>query len=321
MRAFIKVTLFLVLLAVCLLGGTWIGQLIQKDPGYVLISYDTLSVEMSLWVGAALLVVAGILGYLSLRLLGRVLDSPVGLGRVWGRLRGRSARGATQKGFMELRMGRYEAALKHLTVAAPRSELAFINYLSAAEAANALGRGDQRDALLVKALDAVPGSELAVGLAEARMQFDNGDVEACAHTLAALRRHKPKDPELVTLSCQVSQRLGRTDDLIQLLPLARKLNVLPEADIEALEIDAYAASMAQAAEDAEPVDKPTDVPLALKVTWDTVPKRLRVSRPLVDAYVNGLVSAGATDAALTQAQNSPEALSEVLAQIRGALNF
>ena len=29
------------------------------------------------------------------------------------RLRGRSARDATQKGFMELRMGRYEAALKH----------------------------------------------------------------------------------------------------------------------------------------------------------------------------------------------------------------
>ncbi|QGG79065.1 hypothetical protein GH975_00225 [Litorivicinus lipolyticus] len=299
MGAFIKVVLFLVLLAACLLGGTWLGQLIQNDPGYVLLSYGTTSVEMSLWVGLAGLVVAMVLGYLATRLVGYVLNSPGGLGRMWSRLRGRSARGATQKGFMELRMGRYEAALKHLTAAAPRSELAFINYLSAAEAANALGRGEQRDALLVKALEAVPGSELAVGLAEARMQFDNGQLEACAHTLSALRRHKPKDPELITLSCQVNQQLGRTDELVKLLPLARKTGALPETDIEALEIQAFADSLIQAGEDAESVSKPSEVPLALKITWDTVPKRLRTHERLVDPYINGLIAAGATDAART----------------------
>ena len=40
-----------------------------------------------------------------------------------------------------------------------------------------MGRGDQRDELLVKALETAPGSELAIGLAEARMQFDNGQLK------------------------------------------------------------------------------------------------------------------------------------------------
>ena len=158
MRALIKVILFLCLVGLALAAGTLIGQLIQNDPGYVLMSYGTTTVEMSLWAGIGLATALLTLSYFTFRLIGRLLDSPVGLGRLWARLRGRSARGATQKGFMELRMGRYEAALKHLTAAAPRSDLAFINYLSAAEAANALGYDDQRDALLVKAMQTVPGS-------------------------------------------------------------------------------------------------------------------------------------------------------------------
>ena len=87
----------------------------------------------------------------------------------------------------------------------------------------------------MKALETAPGSELAIGLAEARMQFDNGQLEACAETLRALRKQKAKDKELIMLSCQVCQALGRIEELIDLLPLAKKFQVMPAEDCAALE--------------------------------------------------------------------------------------
>lgn len=295
MRALVKVILFLCLIGITLAAGTLVGQLIKNDPGYVLLSYGTTTVEMSLWVGLVLAVAFCVVGYFSVRLLGRVLDSPVGLGRLWAQLRGRSARGATQKGFMELRMGRYDAALKHLTSAAPRSDIAFINYLSAAEAANALGYDDQRDALLVKALNEVPGSELAIGLAEARMQFEKGEYESCADTLAALRRVKGKDKELITMSCQVCEQLGRIDELIELLPLARKLGVMPSEQLESLELEAWRRSLAQAADDGG---------LALKNTWDAMPKRLRLAPAIQQIWFDAAVAQGNTSEALSDLEKA-----------------
>ena len=304
MRALIKVIAFLVLIGAALAGGTLVGQAIKKDPGYVLLAYGNTTVEMSIWVALAILTVSAGIGYVTLRLIGRLLDSPEGIGRLWARLRGRSARDATQKGFMELRMGRYEAALKHLTSAAPRSDLAFINYLSAAEAANALGRGDQRDELLVKALETAPGSELAIGLAEARMQFDNGQLEACAETLRALRKQKAKDKELIMLSCQVCQALGRIEELIDLLPLAKKFQVMPAEDCAALELEAYSLSLKQAVEDTEPANKPNQWPLALKTTWAAIPKALQLEPGLIKILIQGLMNANASELAVKELEKA-----------------
>lgn len=323
MRALIKVIALLVLIGAALAGGTLVGQAIKKDPGYVLLAYGNTTIEMSIWVALAILTVSAGVGYITFRLIGRLLDSPEGIGRLWARLRGRSARDATQKGFMELRMGRYEAALKHLTSAAPRSDTAFINYLSAAEAANALGRGDQRDELLVKALETAPGSELAIGLAEARMQFDNGQLEACAETLRALRKQKAKDKELIMLSCQVCQALGRTDELIDLLPLAKKFQVMSTEDCAALELEAYSLSLKQAVEDTEPVEKSTQWPLALKSTWAAIPKALQLEPGLIKILIEGLISANAMDLAIKELEKAlkkaPEAeLFALYAQIQDA---
>ena len=304
MRALIKVIAFLVLIGAALAGGTLVGQAIKKDPGYVLLAYGNTTVEMSIWVALAIFTVSAGIGYVTLRLIGRLLDSPEGIGRLWARLRGRSARDATQKGFMELRMGRYEAALKHLTSAAPRSDLAFINYLSAAEAANALGRGDQRDELLVKALETAPGSELAIGLAEARMQFDNGQLEACAETLRALRKQKAKDKELIMLSCQVCQALGRIEELIDLLPLAKKFQVMPAEDCAALELEAYSLSLKQAVEDTEPANKPNQWPLALKTTWAAIPKALQLEPGLIKILIQGLMNANASELAVKELEKA-----------------
>ena len=304
MRALIRVIAFLVLIGAALAAGTLVGQAIQKDPGYVLLAYGNTTVEMSIWVALAILTVSAGVGYVTLRLIGRLFYSPEGIGRLWARLRGRSARDATQKGFMELRMGRYEAALKHLTSAAPRSDIAFINYLSAAEAANALGRGDQRDELLVKALETAPGSELAIGLAEARMQFDNGQLEACAETLRALRKQKAKDKELIMLSCQVCQALGRIEELIDLLPLAKKFQVMPAEECAALELEAYRLSLKQAVEDTEPANKPNQWPLALKTTWAAIPKALQLESGLIKILIQGLMNANASELAVKELEKA-----------------
>src|SRR5690606_23511352 len=132
------------------------------DPGYVLISYDVWSVESSL----SLLVLAVILGYLLLYVLGRSLT---GVWRLPGRVRGwrrrrrqERARTALQHGMLARAEGHWEQAERRLTRRAGGSEVALLNSLGAARAAQEPGALERRDQYLHLARESSPDGDLAV---------------------------------------------------------------------------------------------------------------------------------------------------------------
>ena len=66
--------LFLLVL-LTLLSAVGLVALIERDPGYILVSYELTTIETSLWVGLLLLLVFNLVFYYLLRLLHKLLAS------------------------------------------------------------------------------------------------------------------------------------------------------------------------------------------------------------------------------------------------------
>ena len=66
----------IILLLVIVFAG-WLGTLIARDPGYVLISYQDYSMQTSLWVMMGILLGFSLVLYVTLRLINIIRRSPL----------------------------------------------------------------------------------------------------------------------------------------------------------------------------------------------------------------------------------------------------
>jgi HemY protein len=244
------VTRAAVLLAAALILGGLLGVLVARDPGYVLISYQDLAVETSLWVMLAGLILA----YLLLRLLSLVV-ARIGVGR--GSLRGwrerrrhRAARDQTIRGLLRMAEGHWDEARRLLEKAAPEVEAPLINYLNAARAAQEAGDTAARDRLLRAAEASTPGARFAVGLAQAELQRDEGQWEACLATLLQLYRQAPKHGRVLRMLVDCYRQLEDWQAILELTDALHRHHVLDEAALEALRIDAWRGRLEQGRESA-----------------------------------------------------------------------
>lgn len=68
-----------------ILGAIFLGFLVHKDPGYVLLAYNGWTLETSIWVALA----SGFILFLALYFLLRLIQNTADLGEVWQRWRKR----------------------------------------------------------------------------------------------------------------------------------------------------------------------------------------------------------------------------------------
>ena len=128
-----KYSLLIVLICVVLAG--WIGTLIARDPGYVLIAYESYRFQTSLWIMLAILVVVVVGAYYLLRLLRLFVVGPANL-KGWRTSRKvRRADDLTRKGLSLLAAGEYARAEKYLLSGAQDHANPGTFYLAAAKAA------------------------------------------------------------------------------------------------------------------------------------------------------------------------------------------
>ena len=127
---------FWLLFLVIILGiGLIVGTLMSVDSGYVLVSWDTYTLEMTLWVYLGLTLVTMLALYFLLR-LGLLLVGSDWRFNEWRRQRRNvRAQRQTTRGLLALAQGRWRRAERLLTIGAEDSETGLINYLAAARAA------------------------------------------------------------------------------------------------------------------------------------------------------------------------------------------
>lgn len=254
-----------------------LGFLIQKDPGYILISYNQWVIETSLWVAIATVLISFIILYFFLRLI----KNTSLLGERWHqwRLTRRQHKmyKKTHQALCELVEGYWQKAEKHLLKAAELNNEKLIQYLAAALSANKQGAYERRDLHLQAALNAAPDSELAVILTQAQLQSDAKQWEQALATLNRLQEIAPKHPYRLKLLYSVYLNLHEWRKLCDLLPGLSKQAILPVDELHDRTIQIY-CHLIQETENTEQLD----------IFWNHLSRAWRQNLLLIKCYVEKL---------------------------------
>ena len=283
---------FLPLLILALLAGTLISLGIGQDTGYVRITIGRYLVETNFWVGAGIFVLAALALHWLLNLSHRLRVTPGAL-TSWMRTSGqRRARRQTTRGLLELAEGNWGRARKLLEAGANKAETPLINYLSAAEAAHELGDHEEAEALLRKAWESTAGSDLAVGLTQAKLQLSAGKLEQALATLLRLRRKSPNHPFVLKQLSNAYIALEDWQALSELLPELRRQSVMDDDSLNELEKKVWLNVIDQAAERLE--RQPTEQRNLdhLDRIWDQLPPARRDDDAVVLHYAQHLAELG-----------------------------
>ncbi len=267
-----------------------VGLAISEDAGYVLVAYKNFRYESSLWASLAVLVIVWLVIW-GIKLLVELFTVSTGLVNPWSRRnRSRRVQMAIEQGQMDLAEGRWASAQKHLTRAAEAERQPLLFYIGAARAANELGRYEESDNLLERALEHQPQAELAIALSHAQLQVDRADTEGALNTLNAMHERHPHNVQVLRQLQRLHQQRGDWAALIRLLPELRKDKVLPAQELAELERRAWGQNLGLAAQ------RETDAEAALQsltLAWQQLTSAQRQEPTLVLAYAEQLRQLGA----------------------------
>lgn len=279
-----------ILAVVAIVVATLLGIAVARHSGYVLIAYDSFRYESSLWATLALIVAVVLVLWLLKLLIGLVLTS-TGVVNPWSRRnRSRRTRLAIEQGQLDLAEGRWASAQRHLHRAAEAERQPLLYYLGAARAANELGRTEDSDNLLERALERQPQAELAIALTHAQLQVDRGDTDAALETLQAMHERHPHNVQVLRQLQRLYQQRGDWSALIRLMPELRKDKVLSGKELAELERRAWGQNLSLAV---QREDDGQAARQSLERAWQQLTNAQRQEPQLVLAYAEQLRQLGA----------------------------
>jgi len=259
---------------IVLLASVWVGLKIAADPGYLLIDYQKLTIEMPLWLAVVFIILFFTFFYFILRtvinvrsLRSRFLS--------WSRARRvRRAWQRTHRGFIAMLAGDWKLAEKDLARAAPTMDHPILNYLAAAYCAQAQHIISTRDEYLGKIVPKNKLTELALGLSQAQLQLQQHQYEQALAKLQQLQHISPKHKLILNLLKKTYLKLEDWGSLEILLPQLEKYDVIDKNKLEKLSIKIYSGLLKNTAQlnDAQ-------------LIWTRIPKSLRYSPEILSIYI------------------------------------
>lgn len=223
--------------------------------------------------------------YFFFRLLGGLFRAPKRVG-AWNQTR--NVKTAQQKlgtGFLALMEGDWKRAEKQLLAKTQSkyTEVPFVNFLAAAQAAQEQGKIEKRNEYLAKALEKAPNNSLAINMTRARLDQQIGKSDEALKTLLEVEGLGRRNPQYVAMLAQAYDELDENEKLVELLPEAKRLGALPAeviAEMQAeIELDKF-----NAAEDKE-------------LAWKATNKISRKDPDFVAAYADFQIQKGRVDIA------------------------
>lgn len=235
----IRITLILLLLFVSI----WLGLHLHGDPGYILLVFRHWTLETTVWVAAAAVIVACALFHLCFLSYRKTVHLPVSWHHWRDKRRAGRARNKTTQGLIEFSEGHWKSAKTHLVQALPDADTPLINYLIAARAAQELGDPKLRDDYLREAQQSMPDAKIAVELTQAQLQIAHQQWEQALATLCHLHDLSPRHPYVLKLLARLYEAINDWPQLIQILPDLTRHKALSNADFNALQHRAYLGGM------------------------------------------------------------------------------
>lgn len=276
-----SIILFIALLAL----ATWLGLWVHQDPGYALFTFQEWTVEMPIW-----LAVIGLMGLtfalcLFIWMLNSLVKAPSALNAWQKKKAKKAARDLTTQALLELAEGNWASAERLSLKGAKLSDMPLINYLTAAKAAQELNQDEQRNNYLRLADTSTKGADVAVGLTQAQLQYNHGQLEQSLATLQHLKNIAPKHNHVLKLLAILYQKLEDWEQLLELMPALKKQKAISLQELESITIKAYLGLLSKTAlhKGKQP----------LQAVWQELPKNYRFHQLIFKQYILHLRELGA----------------------------
>jgi HemY protein len=275
MRRFIWILIILIF-------SVWLGLQISKDPGLAFFSYRHWSIEMPLWFAILSFFVVLILLYSIARLFDQ-MDISMYRFRSWLKWRRKNkSYSKTNRGLIEILEGHWKEAEYYLKEGVAQSDAPLLNYLALAKAAFEQKAFDRCDMYLRKAHIVAPQADVAIGLTQAQLQLNQGQLEQALATLHQLQHVAPNHAFVLKLLERVYVHLGDWKNLLKLLPLLYKAKIITRDQLLQLELKSYGELLKLTA------NRP-DALSALQEVWQSIPKKLQTNQPILCQYISQLM--------------------------------
>jgi len=274
----------LIIIAIALIIGGGLIWLAEFEPGYVLFQYQGWSLETSVMVFAVAFVLLVVTGYIGLRSLVLLKQTPGKLSNWQATKRIGRANKTLTRGLITLEEGRWAEAERLLMRYARHSETPLLHYLAAARAAQKQHAAERRDNYLRLAHETTDGADIAVGVVQAELQLAADQKEQALATLQHLREVSPKHPYVLQLLQQLYSDMNEWQGVQDVLPDLRKRHVLASSDVKSLSTDATVGQL-EAAIAKQDWERVSDI-------WLKAPTKIRHSEAMLNAYVIGLNQQG-----------------------------
>jgi len=265
-----------------LLASVYIGVQLQHDPGYLLIAIHHWTIETTLWVAIPGLILLIIFIHALMLMSHKIMHFPA-TWRQWRTAhRIQKAQAKTRQGLIEFSEGHWQLAKKHLINALPNADTPLLNYLTAARAAQEMGDHTQRDNYLRQAQQSMPEAKIAVELTQAQLQLANQQWEQALATLRHLQDLAPHHPYVLKLLMQLYEEIKDWSQLITLLPLLKRYQVLSSHAFKETQHRAYLNALLSL------IKQQQELPLT--EFMDALPKDIKQDPEIIVAYVDYLIA-------------------------------
>lgn len=238
---------FFLLLLLTVLGGWYLADLLrQKGPGYVLIYYDHYSLETSVWVFAAFLMISVgllMLGYKLLGLLFRYLLKIGFLPKVLGE---RQARKLQYLGTLAFLDENWPEAASQLGKSAKNSDTPFLNLLMATRASLAEENYEQAQSYLASAGKLADADELSLAMLQLDLALAQKDTDKAEFLLKKQLTAFAQDKRFLRKAVAVYQAEQDWAQLQALLSRVKKVKAFSAEELEQLEKQALTGLLQKA---------------------------------------------------------------------------
>jgi len=280
-----------ILCLVILIASVGLGLLALEDPGYVVLFRDPYEIRMPLLVLVLILFMAFIVLYLFLNLFMNIIRAPKKVGKLKRKMDEDAAHKACMQGFTGLIEGHWDQAEGRLLKKVESSRMPLIHYLGAAYAALQQGSLRRRDMYLDQALESQPEHRLSIQLTRARFHCHAGEYVKARQVLETQKVQNPRNKPLLRLLADVYQALGDWQALKGILPIMRKLKVLPPDEVEKCEQLTWSRLLTTGGTDSDVSEMP--------VNWTSMPARQKRNPAILSAWIRHLIQQGESKEAET----------------------
>ena len=276
--------------------GAWLYTLLGEDPGYVLISFDSLSVESTVVALGLFLLVLLVLLFGLYKIV--VLLNPLSLlrGDSWLGASRRKNRAASdsEEGMRQLLLGHWQEAYKLLVENANRVENPVFNYLAASLAAWQQGDDSSWNYCLEQAEQKARRPNTGIKSLKALLEYRSGNIEQSLAILLALDKEVPGSPYVLSLIKNIYQRLRDWEKLEEILPQLKKYKVVNPTEIVQLQEKIAGENLLR-------VSLESGGAAALNRQWKSINKTARKGEQITLIYLDKLLEFSRHEEALSVA--------------------